>query len=254
MLTLALSSDIHHGPDNAFVKGSAALERLSKALAELSLLRPDLLVDMGDRITDETADLDQQRLSEMSEVFATLSCPKEYLRGNHDLVALESQEKMLAGSLKSRSLDLKGWHLIFLDTFDHTIAGALSHETLDWLERDLAATALPVIVFSHQPLDGEKLIGNSIFEHDFAEHANPKGYLQARELIESSGKVKLALNGHCHWNHLVQRNGVSYLTLQSMVAQTPSGPSGTYALLSLSDTEMRLEVFGLEPFSLHQVF
>jgi hypothetical protein len=254
MLKLALISDIHHGPDNAFVKGSAALGLLETAISHLAARQPDLTIDLGDHITDEAPELDEQRLAEVIKLYSAFSCPREYLRGNHDLVTLALQEEMLSGSLKSRSLDLNNWHLIFLDTFNQTIEGCLSEETLRWLERDLAATSLPVIVFSHQPLDGERLIGSPIFEVDFADHAHPKGFERARELIEASGKVKLAFNGHCHWNHLVQRKGVSYITLQSLVAQTPSGPAGTYAFISLTETEMRLEVFGLEAYSLHFVW
>lgn len=252
-LKLALISDIHLGIDNDFVLGSSSLAALDTALSHFQELQPDLLVDLGDRITDSNATTDLSNMQAIKARYDSLNSAKTFLRGNHDLVPLEQQQALL-GKLGNRSQDINGWHLIFLDTFNQTIEGSLDKAALDWLEHDLASTNLPTIVFSHQPLDGEKLLGNPIFEEAFAAHAHPKGHERARELIEASGKVKLAFNGHCHWSHLVQRRGLNYISLQSLVARTEKGPAGSYAFLQLSDKEMRLELFGLERSSFHLIW
>ena len=251
-LDIGLITDIHYGPDSPTVQGSAALELLSEGLASLKARQPELLVDLGDRLTDVTADLDRSRLKTVADQFRSVAIPRQHIRGNHDVLPLGVQEAMLGGALSNRYLDVAGWHLVFLDSFNGSIGGALSDETLRWLEKDLASTELPVVVFSHQPLDGQPLIGNPIFEVDYAADAHPNGHTGARRIMEMAGNVRLAVNGHTHWNHLTVVNGVPYLSVQSLVARTESGEAvGAYAMLSLGEKDIKAHVFGRKPFEIN---
>lgn len=247
-LTIALITDIHHGPDSPTVQGTAALGLLERSLAHLAGASPDLLIDLGDRLTDVGSDIDRRRLTEVAKLFASFPCPRQHLRGNHDLLPLETQQRLLGGSLGSRSLDLANRHLVFLDSFDGTIGGALSASALRWLASDLASTSLPTVVFSHQPLDGLPLVGNPIFEVDYAAEAHPDGHTEARRIMEAAGTVALAVNGHTHWNHAVEVGGIPYLSVQSLVARDSAGaPAGAYALLRIGEHACEAEIFGREP-------
>lgn len=247
-LELAIITDIHYGPDSETVKGSDAPRLLEHNLRFLAEKSPDLLVDMGDRLTDVDVGIDRTRLEQVAGLFQSFDMSRQHLCGNHDTLPRELQETLLGGSLHSRSIDVAGWHLTFLNTFDGTIGGAFSHNDLLWLEEDLASTSLPTVVFSHQPLDGKPLIGNAIFEVDYAADAHPDGHEQARRMMEASEKVKLAVSGHTHWNHRVQVNGIHYLTVQSLVARGHSGePVGACATLSFTERDLKVAVFGQEP-------
>jgi 3',5'-cyclic-AMP phosphodiesterase len=248
-LRLGIVTDIHDGQDSATLRGSTAPEALRRCLDALRAWEPDLLVDLGDRLTDEAPDVDLQRLHTLAAAFAASGMRREHLRGNHDVLPLEVQEELLGGPVTSRSLDLGGWHLAFLDTYDGSIGGVLSDATLAWFEADLAATPLPTIVFSHQPLDGRPLIGNPSFEVEYAAHAHPRGHERARQIMAATGRVRLAVNGHAHWNHEVVVAGVPHVTVQSLSARTATGhETGSYAILELDDRSHRLRVFGEEPF------
>ena len=250
-LELAIVTDIHYGPDSETVKGSDALRLLENNLQFLAAKSPNLLVDLGDRLTDVESEIDRTRLEKVAGLFKGFAFPHQHLQGNHDTLPRELQETLLGGLLQNRSIDIAGWHLTFLNTFDGTIGGSLSQHDLLWLKEDLASTSLPTIIFSHQPLDGQPLKGNPIFEVDYAADAHPDGHEQARQIMETSGKIKLAVSGHTHWNHTTQVKGIHYLTVQSLVARGRSGePVGACATLFLTEHDLKVAVFGQEPLEL----
>jgi 3',5'-cyclic-AMP phosphodiesterase len=248
-LRLGVVTDIHFGQDTSMVLGSAAPAALRRCLDGLRTWEPDLLVDLGDRLTDETPDVDLERLRTIAALFGASALHREHLRGNHDALSPAVHEELLGGPVTSRSRDVGGWHLVFLDTYDGSIGGVLTDATLAWFEADLAATSLPTVVFSHQPLDGQPLIGNPVFEVEYAAHAHPTGHERARQIMASSGRVRMAMNGHTHWNHHVVVGGVPHVTVQSLVARTATGhETGSYALVELDEGSHRVRVFGGEPF------
>lgn len=225
---------------------------LERALESLSAHGVDLLVDLGDRLTDETPELDMRRLRALGAIFDSNGLRREHLRGNHDRLSRSHHESLLGSSTSNRNVVVAGWNLVFLDTYDGSIEGHLSSSTLDWLSATLGSTPHPSIVFSHQPLDGRPLIGNEVFEVTFAAHAHPKGHREARTIICRSGTVRLVLSGHAHWNNVVYVDGVPYVTVQSLVALTSSGdPTGAYTVVDLEATAQGIRVFGRQPFQVH---
>ena len=70
----------------------------------------------------------------------------------------------------------------------------------------------------------------------------------ATAAAERSGRVRLAVSGHAHWNRQVTVGGISYLTLDAMVPLTGFRENtGNYGLLTLADDGVRLEVVGRSP-------
>ncbi len=242
--TIGLIADIHHGLDSEYVRGSVSLPLFEAGLEQLIAHEPALLVDLGDRLNQPDLDKAKTATAEVAEVFSRSSARKIYLQGNNDAVPRSGQEKLLGAPLGNQSLEFAGWQLVFLDTFDGSVEGALSSETLAWLGEILAETTLPTVVFSHQPLDGEPLPGNPFFGGANAHQAHPKGHAEARRILERSGKVKLAVNGHAHWNHRVEVNGICYLTLDALVPLRGGKAVSVYGMLILSETVARLEVYG----------
>ena len=247
-LRLAIITDLHCGRDTGNVKGPLALEILSEFVAAAHDFEPDAVLELGDRLTDENPEADRGRLLELARVFKRLPYPRYHVSGNHDLLPKADQEAILEVNLGNHAVEIGGWKLLFVETFDGTTGGAIAPQTLEWLERELLSAALPVVVFSHQPLHGEWLRGNPYFETDFRLHACPLGSDAARALLERSGKVRLCVSGHAHWNDHRVVNGVPYITLLSATEShwTAPLPSRAFAFLSLSD-QIKLEVRGLAP-------
>ncbi|MFA4995111.1 MAG: metallophosphoesterase [Bdellovibrionales bacterium] len=255
-LTLALVTDIHFGPDRGTKKGSEALLLLDRFGAFVRELNPDVCVEMGDR-TSSSRDLAPGVL--MKEVCDALRAkiPGEvyHILGNHDLdgLSLEDNEKILGRSLVSRSLDINGFHLVFWNThpvLDKTKGFTLDMRDLDWLREDLKATTLPVVIFTHVPLDNGSMEGNFYFDKAYPHHAGyPAAQGEAiREVIERSGKVILCVNGHAHWNAYHGIDGTHYVTIPSLVETFPTWPDANEAWARLSIGEsIEIGIYGRAP-------
>jgi len=75
-------------------------------------------------------------------------------------------EDLMQTTFASHSWDLQGYQLVFWNSAVEVVDGGfhLAPDDLAWLEPDLAATALPTLIFSHLPLDNGSMIGNFYFE------------------------------------------------------------------------------------------
>lgn len=254
-LNLAIVTDIHHGADTGTKRGSAALPLLRRFLDFADGWGPDAVLDLGDRISDVDGVTDRALLAEVAAEFQAVRQPRFHLLGNHDVAFLGTDENAtaLGADLAHRSVVLNGWRLVFwqADTFIHRPQGfRLRASDLEWLRAELAASAEPVLLFSHVPLGGGAMTGNYYFQE------NPQygGYLadgaDIRRAIVDSGKVKLCAAGHVHWNALHTVDGIPFLSIQSLTETCTTGePAAAWATLELTEGEVRWRSFGLDGMS-----
>jgi 3',5'-cyclic-AMP phosphodiesterase len=86
---VALITDIHHATDqDGRSDGLCLLREFGKFVAEVC---PALVLDLGDRITDQSQGRDALLMRELAEAFASLDAPVRHLCGNHDLVNLNGR-------------------------------------------------------------------------------------------------------------------------------------------------------------------
>lgn len=245
-LKIAIVSDIHAGSDNEFIKGTLSFDLLREALSHLATEKPDYLVDLGDRTNDDHVYELVKHLNKLGKLFANFSAPRQHLLGNHDFLHPAMQSKYLGFTFGNASLELGAWQLVFLNAFDGSVSGKITDQDLIWLEQTLAASRLPAIIFTHQPLDGQDVKGNVLFE-PFPHWLHSEGHEKARAILEASKKVQLVLSGHGHWTHLEHIKGIYYLTLDSFVPSAKtSNATAFYSLLELKDKDINLCTFGRE--------
>jgi len=252
-LRIAIVTDIHYGPDRYSKKGDAALELLENFIRRVNALKVDLVVDLGDRISNTDLDTDLNHLRKVSSKFQNLNVVHYHLVGNHDVVhmPIPEQEEILDSALHHQSLDMSGWHLVFWSASCvlHNAAGfRLAQGDLEWLEADLKATDLPCIIFSHMPVDTGSMVGNYYFDKLYAGGGQHQNASLARHLIERSGKVVAVISGHVHWNQLHIMDAIPHISLQSLseTFTTHPHPAGAWGLLKLHDT-IELDIAGREP-------
>jgi hypothetical protein len=256
-LKIALIADIHHGIDQGTKLGSAALALLRPFVDWVNAIRPDLVVELGDRINDLDKDADLQFTRDVAHAFHTVHSPCVHILGNHDAFQLSCQESedVMQTTFTSHSRDLQGYHLVFWNSAVHPEDGGfhLAPDDLVWLEADLAATTLPTIIFSHLPLDNGSMIGNFYFEKAVPKGAHYAEGAAARDVIERSGKVIACLAGHTHWNARNTIDGVHYVTIHSLTESftTHPYPTGAFGILAI-DESLTVEVFGRDP-ALHRL-
>ena len=264
--TLALVSDLHFGPEARFQGKLRKLTHHAAALTRAFVARmndevkPDLVVNLGDDIEDESPELDRARYAECIGILKGLDCEVVHVAGNHDTAHLSAAELRAIWGDRAEaapepdrlhhSFDRAGLHLVVLHTRerkDHDVS--VGEEQLAWLERDLAATTLPTLVFMHHGAADQDLAGNRWF--DGSPHICLVRERRAlRAIFEASGRVLAVFNGHLHWNHLDLVGGVPYVTLQSLVENldddAPGRPAAAHAVVRVHPKRVVVEVEGAE--------
>jgi 3',5'-cyclic AMP phosphodiesterase CpdA len=243
-MRFALISDVHLGPE---ARHQGKLRKLTHQV------NPDLVINLGDVIEDESAGQDATRYGHFVAMLREIGKPVIHVAGNHDTINLTADELCaMWGNTSSAtySEDHDGVHFAILRTIEHRGERIeLPEEQLRWLERDLAATTLPCVVLMHHPASEMRLDGNRWFE----KRPNLCRVVERRALrdvIESSGKVLAVFNGHVHWNHFDVIAGIPYVTLQSLIENldddAPGRVAAAYAVCDLDDRRLVVNVFGAE--------
>ena len=259
MLEIACITDIHNGPDRGSKNGAAAARLFEEFSNWVEASRLEVVIDLGDRISDVDRSTDTELAREVASWFRKLDAECYHLLGNHDLeeLTLEENEEILGCNLRSRSLDLQGFHLVLWNLgskLSQEKGFFLEEEALSWLKDDLDSTNLPSIIFTHVPLDNGSMKGNFYFDKSYPHHAHYSELQgeEIREVLECSGKVILCLNGHTHWNAYHCIDGIHYVTIPSLTETFPTYPSASESWTKLTIAkEIHVQVYGKLPIQYH---
>src|SRR5690606_17124592 len=125
-MRIGLVSDVHIGPEARHEGRLRKLSARAEPLLEEFVARmndvdhPDLVVNLGDAIEDETHDLDRQRYARFVQLLATSTAEVIHVAGNHDQMHLSDAELARLMGLDDaplwRSFDRGGWHFVVLCT------------------------------------------------------------------------------------------------------------------------------------------
>jgi 3',5'-cyclic AMP phosphodiesterase CpdA len=217
-------------------------------------VRPDLVINLGDVIEDESPEKDREHYGQFVAMLREIGKPVLHVAGNHDTINLTAADLCAMwghATAATYSQDHHGIHFAVLRTIEHRNERIeLPAEQIEWLEQDLAKTTLPSIVLMHHPASEMRLEGNRWFEK--APHVCRVVERRAlREDIRNSGKVLAVFNGHVHWNHFDVIAGIPYITLQSLIENldddAPGRVAAAYAVCELDERRLVVTVHGAEP-------
>lgn len=257
-LKMVLISDVHIGTNKLHEGENKTLAARARALLRYLVnrinneIRPEFVVQLGDLIEDEDAETDEENYSTALEILKDLTVPIYHVVGNRDQANqdLKQIRTMLGYPRLYYSFDSGAFHLIVLLSTSKNHAEIHVDETQrKWLVDDLTATTKPTVVFIHHPIDDQDLT-------DFYRFANNshgcfvEERVEIRSLLAQSGKVRAVFNGHVHRNNLEVYDGIGYVTLQSLVenlSDTRHDPSESFAVVELTETEIRVEIEGMDP-------
>jgi alkaline phosphatase len=249
-LRLGLLTDVHHA-DKA-PSGTRhyrdSRSKVHEAVTVFRRERVDALVELGD-LVDAAPDRDRELayLAEMEAELERLACPRHYVLGNHCVWTLTKEEFLAhsrAGGVGRTyySFDRKGIHVVILDACFRADGVAYGRENFEWtdteippeerrwLERDLAATERPTVVFTHQRLD----VGGN-----YGVRSAPA----VRAILEASRRVVAVFQGHSHQNEYREINGIHYTTLAAVV-EGQGETNNAYAVADVfAAGSLRLEGF-----------
>lgn len=179
-----------------------------KAIEEINLLKPELVMSVGDFIggyTEDKAEIDKQWKGFLAEN-SKLEAPFYITPGNHDETnAVERAEYLKRFGKDGRSyysFDYRGCHFVVLDSTIFEKQGVDPNQ-LSWFKADMekAKDSRHVFVFYHHPADEKSAVWKQI----------------APLLI--SGKTTV-FNGHTHSMTYAKQNGIDTYTLAATAAST----------------------------------
>ncbi|HBU1712326.1 MULTISPECIES: metallophosphoesterase family protein [Enterobacteriaceae] len=263
-MKIALVADIHHGPHSHTKKeGWDALPELDAFIAKIEEAGVDMLVDLGDRISDTNRGTDLKVEAEVRDRLAQFKGPRYHVIGNHDVGNLTPADnrEIFGANIGQQVVDLGFARLILWQadtkaefsanyTGFRRIAGDLT-----WLIEALNADERPAIIATHVPLSGHSQIGNFYFENNYGVSTYPD-HAEVRAAVEATGKAAIWLSGHVHWNTVTNVHNIQHITIQSFSERftTYPEPATAYAILDIKESEFTLEVFGRDPFFIRLPF
>ena len=249
-MKLTVIADLHYfGGDITTARFDPEKKQVRYALPMLEhLMRTcdaDLCVNLGDLIQD---DYDKQRdLEVFARIYGMLSgfpCPCHSILGNHELKMMDCIEDMeaLLGHKATYSMDVKGYHLVFLSPQVRPELGIrrggcyksqyLGEKTIQWLADDLAKNELPALIFVHYPLAEDEMVDDPLmFMNDRA---------RVKEILKNDPNLLAVFSGHQHVAKEIVEDGVRYILAGALCpAPDESGAvRGEYMEVTLCGTDL----------------
>lgn len=196
-------------------------QRLQVFVSEMNEKDVDFIIQMGDFCQPQ-----EYNVSFLS-IWNSFEGPAYHVLGNHDMDddtggRFTRDETVAYYDMPSKyySFDKQRFHFVVLDGNDRTdppqpgYAHFIGEEQQDWLREDLAATGLPVIIFSHQSLEDAEGVENADEIRKILEDANRQS---------KKKKVIASFSGHHHIDYTKAINGIYYIQINSMSYQWLGG-------------------------------
>lgn len=183
------------------------IARLTAFITAMEREQVDLIVQLGDFCQPH------ERNRDFLEVWNRFQGPRYHVLGNHDMDGGRGREVTVGFyGMPSRyyAFEQGGVRLIVLDGNDPggTARGYARHIAQDqreWLEGELAATKLPVIVLVHQPLESPGGVDNQ---------EEVRAILE-RSRGENRPGVAACFSGHLHRDYVRRLNGIAHVQVNS---------------------------------------
>jgi 3',5'-cyclic AMP phosphodiesterase CpdA len=261
-LTLAIVTDLHFGPEARFEGKLRKLTHFADPLlVEIARrlreeFRPDLVVNLGDDVEDESRAADLERYERCQNILRNTGIEVVNVAGNHDLICMTKDDLNRIWRREGNlyySIDRGGFHFVVLHTLEQKdVEIRIPSAQLRWLEEDLERTELPTIVLMHHSASEQDLEDSRWFKgrRNLA-LVREDERLVLRGLLERSGKVRAVFNGHVHRNHLDVIRGIPYVTFQSLIENVdddaPGRPAASFALVRIEDARITIRVNGNDP-------
>ena len=254
-LRVAFIADIHHGADHMTKRSSLALELLSKFRDFVEETKPDLIIDLGDRISDIDHETDLRLEREVAEALKPIRQPIHHICGNHDreFLSVAENEEILGQRLVNETLDVGGWRIVLwrADSKIRRPGGFLLTEAdMLWLSGVVRNADRPLLIVSHVPVSGHSQVGHYYFEQN-PESSTYYGAERIRSELSHAKVPVVWVSGHVHWNTYTPVNGVAHFTIQSLTESFTTFPdvAASWGMMELGE-DFSLKVHGNDPFEM----
>ena len=201
-IRLGLIADVHQDvmPDG--------VERITAFVESMQAAEAQAIVNLGDFCVPHA------RNDTFLNAFDRFAGPKLHVLGNHDTDGGFKREQTLEywkSPARYFSRDEHGLHLVVLDGNDPDgkkgYPCSVNDEQLAWLEKDLAATKAPTVIFIHQPIDA--------FDRHVRTAAKVRAVLAKANEAAGFPKVIAVFAGHAHLDYVKESDGIPHVQINS---------------------------------------
>ncbi len=191
--------------------------RISAFIDSMQTAKPDFIIELGDFLTPE------EKYAPYYELWKSYPGPKYHVIGNHEMDGGTSLEEALAYRDMEHSyytFEQKGFLFIVLDGNDKKFPGQKGYRSyigaaqIQWLREQLASAKMPIVVFSHQGIGSDP--GNPGERYSIENNAEVRAVFEAHNREKPESRVIACFNGHTHHDQAENRNGIWYITINSM--------------------------------------
>ena len=254
-MKIAIIADIHHGKSHHTKRGDVALALMDEFATFVRSNSPDIVLDLGDRISDEDKETDLKLMREVADALSAIDAPIYHVCGNHDRyhLSVEDNAEILGQPMTSEVIDAGEWQIALWRaeaniTWTETWRGfKLPEQDFLWLSRTVASAEKPTLIVSHVPVSSYSQVGNYYFQ----ENPDLAGYPESPRIRSALSQARvpvISLAGHVHWNTIAQIDGVYHLTQQSLTESFTTGvPAAAWGIMDLH-SDVHWKVHGLDPF------
>ena len=186
-------------------------ERLSLFIKKAEESNLDFIIQLGDFCRPYDYNLG------FLKIWNEFPGEKHHVLGNHETDGGFTRQqviKFLNSPAKYYSFNKNGFHFIILDGNEENpspdkasgYARYIGEEQRNWLVKDLRSSKKPVIIFSHQSLEGDGIENREQI----------RSILENENRSEGFNKVIACFSGHHHTDYATSINGISYIQINSM--------------------------------------
>jgi len=201
-IRLGLISDVHQDVMHDGV------ERITAFVEAMQKEQAQGVVNLGDFCVPHA------RNDEFLAAFNQFAGPKLHVLGNHDTDGGFKREQVLdywKSPARYFSRDEHGLHLVVLDGNDPDgqkgYPCSINDEQIAWLEKDLAATKAPTVIFVHQPIDA--------FDQHVRSAKKVRAVLARANEAAGFKKVIAVFSGHAHLDYIKESDGIPHVQINS---------------------------------------
>jgi 3',5'-cyclic-AMP phosphodiesterase len=211
LLRVVQISDTHlFAGEEQEMLGVVTARSLQAVVRSLQALQPqpDLLLMTGDLSQDETTESYQR----LCRAIAPLKLPAYWIPGNHDIPELMQEVLQTESISAQKTFQAGGWNFVLLNSaVAGQTSGALSSETLTWLEEQLQASDRPTLVALHHP--------PLPIASEWMDNLSLQNGEDLFQVLDRYPHVKVVVFGHIHQTFDAERNRVRYLGAPSTCVQ-----------------------------------
>lgn len=220
-MKIGIFTDPHYSSQDVTCKvryNNQSLRKIEEAMRYFTQDGCELVIMLGDLTdTEPSREKEADNMRKIAALLDQFSVDTICLMGNHDANVFTEEEfyDLLGQRYRPRTIRSEDVTLLFLDANYSKDGTRYQPGNVDWtntfypftqaLEETLSSLSGSVYTFMHQNIDPEIRE-----DHRLANDA------QLRDILEQSGKVRAAYQGHYHWGHETEHGGVRYITLSAM--------------------------------------